>query len=506
MKRITRTLIVLVLAIALMTSCISGANSSDSGNMQPKTSIGAAKLNRVEKSKDINQYSIVADLNTEDKLLTAEQNVKYINNEDIELKELYFHVYTNAFKTEVTAPFLFDDFKNAYPRGFQPGYTEIKSVSDTARGSQLEYSFQGEGSTIMKVKLASPIKPGEAVELNMQYVVHIPPAGERFGWGETNFNMGNWYPIAAVYDKKDGWNLDKYYPIGDPFFSDTADYDVVIKAPREYIVAASGHLIDEKVEGNIKTWKFEANGMRDFAFIANSNFVIAERIVDGTIVKSYYYKEHSRRGKEALRIGAESLKLFNEKFGKYPFPSFSVVETEFPSGMEYPGLIYISDKSYEIESSMNWFTIVIVHETGHQWWYSLVGNDEIDEAWLDEGITSYSEKIYEEMKLGKKDSDRNFRNHEQRVKKEAEDIVVAKPLSEFESWDDYGPTVYTKGAVIMNEIRKLVGEEKFFRILQTYFDEYKFKIAYTEDFINVCEKVSGMEMDDFFDSWLYEKE
>ncbi|HRS20765.1 MAG TPA: M1 family metallopeptidase, partial [Clostridia bacterium] len=394
---------------------------------------------------------IDAVLDTADKVLTAEQQVIYVNNDDVELSELYFHIYTNAFRKQETAPFLFDDFSRAYSRGFKPGYTEIEAIELSKGQSRkaLEYSLQGVGETILKIKLPEPLKPEDSINLRFKYKVIIPPAGERFGYGDSNINMGNWYPVAAVYDDE-GWNLDKYYSIGDPFYSDVSDYIVSIKAPEEYVIAASGSLAEERIEGGYKNWKFQGSKMRDFAFVASNSFRVTEDKVGNTVVKSYYYKGHEKRGKEALDIGKRSIEIFNSAYGEYPYPTYSIVETEFPSGMEYPGLVYISTKYYDNDSNADIFMYTTVHETAHQWWYGVVGNDQIDEAWLDEGFATYSEGIFTEMEYGEGNGDLYYKYLEESAKEDirskAYDGVILKPLSRYENWNDYGPAVYTGGA------------------------------------------------------------
>jgi len=461
----------------------------------------------IEKKPDRSQYVIDAVLDPENKVLTAEQKVTYVNNDDVELGELYFHIYTNAFKRKETAPFLFDDFFRAYSRGFQPGYTEFTSVELSSGQSRKapEYSLQGEGETILKIKLPESLQPESSITLEFKYKVVIPPAGERFGYGETYINMGNWYPVAAVYDAE-GWNLDKYFSVGDPFYSDTSDYKVNIKAPKEYTIAASGPLAEEKLEGDYKSWKFGAENMRDFAFIASDRFKTAEDKAGETLVKSYYYQGHEKKGKEALEYGKSSIEIFNDSFGKYPYPTFSVVETEFPSGMEYPGLVYINktyyDNSYDEENLL----YTTVHETAHQWWYGVVGNDQIDEAWLDEGFATYSEGVFREKEFGAVSGKHYYENLEESSKEDIEagvyDGVILKPLSRYTNWDDYGSAVYTGGAVLLSEIRKQVGDKDFFKIMQTYYTEYSFKNATTGDFLRVCEQVSGKEFDDTFNKYL----
>jgi len=493
-----KSTIVIIIAIFIL---ITGGCSvkQESSNVQ----VPAAVPPPTAKGADVNQYIIDAVLDTADKVLTAEQQVIYVNNDDVELSELYFHIYTNAFRKQETAPFLFDDFSRAYSRGFKPGYTEIEAIELSKGQSRkaLEYSLQGVGETILKIKLPEPLKPEDSINLRFKYKVIIPPAGERFGYGDANINMGNWYPVAAVYDDE-GWNLDKYYSIGDPFYSDVSDYTVNIKAPEEYIIAASGSLAEERIEGGYKNWKFQGSKMRDFAFVASNSFRVTEDKVGNTVVKSYYYKGHEKRGKEALDIGKRSIEIFNSAYGEYPYPTYSIVETEFPSGMEYPGLVYISTKYYDNDSNANIFMYTTVHETAHQWWYGVVGNNQIDEAWLDEGFATYSEGIFTEMEYGEGNGDLYYKYLEESAKEDirskAYDGVILKPLSRYENWNDYGPAVYTGGAALLNEIRKQVGDQAFFIIMQAYYDEYSFKNATTEDFLRICEEVGNTEFDDLF--------
>ncbi|HWQ29378.1 MAG TPA: M1 family metallopeptidase [Negativicutes bacterium] len=495
--RISTCIFIILVLATFVGSC--SINKPETPETPVPVNVPAQAAEKTERS----EYRINAVLDAANKVLTAEQQIRYVNTESVELTELYFHVYTNAFKQKETAPFLFDDFERAYSRGFQPGYTEFAEVAqaDGQNRKSLEYSLQGTGDTILKVKLAEPLKPRNAVTLELKYKVVIPPAGERFGYGEKNINMGNWYPVAAVYDA-DGWNLDKYYSIGDPFYSDTANYDVTLKAPKEYMIAASGELKEEKGEGNLNSWHFTSGNMRDFAFIASNAFSIAEEKVGETLIRSYYYKDHETKGKAALEYGKSAIAIFNRSFGIYPYPTFSIVETEFPSGMEYPGLVYINTKYYDNENSEDNLLYTTVHETAHQWWYGVVGNDQIDEAWLDEGFATYSEGVFTEKEYGKGNGDMYYEYIEQDAMRDTKskvyDGVILKSLSSYTNWDDYGPAVYTGGAALLCEIRREVGDEKFYKILQEYYEKYAFKNATTEDFLSVCEEVSGKQFDDLF--------
>lgn len=500
MKRIRRWNILLLAFILLIAAQLIGCSKAEPQPLpvQPE---------KTEQQVPVNAYVIDAELNAVEKRLNATQQVTYQNNDQVELKELYFHVYTNAFREKETAPFLFDDFERAYARGFKPGYTEISSIERTDNGtrSALEYSLQGEGNTILKVVLPESLGPGKSITLEMKYSVLIPPAGDRFGYGEKHFNLGNWYPVAAVYDET-GWNLDKYYSIGDPFYSDAANYTVTVKAPKDYIIAASGRLAEDRTEGETRIWRFEAENMRDFAFIANTDFLVAEEEKDGILIKSYYYTKHPYRGQKALDYAKEAIQIFNSKFGRYPYPNYSVVETDFPSGMEYPGLVYISDRYYDVNSNVENIVYTVVHETAHQWWYGIIGNDQIDEAWLDEGFATYSEVVFAEEEYGKQKGEIYFDNIDAYAADARSsnrfDGKVLKPLDRFRNWSDYGPAVYNGGAMLLNDLRQQVGDGTFYRILQTYFEEYRFKIATTEDFIRVSEEVSGSKLNEVFDKYI----
>ena len=202
-----------------------------------------------------------------------------------------------------------------------------------------------------------------------------------------------------------------------------------------------------------------------------------------------------------------SIKTFNRIFGKYPYGQYSVVATNFSGGMEYPGIVFIGKQFYN-NYSRNDLENVIVHETAHQWWYGVVGNDEIDEAWLDESLATYSETVYISEIYGEEMAE-NF--YEQTVEdaytygKELYDFdeVMLKPLSKFQSWADYGSLVYSKGAMFLNEIKDDFGKEILYDILNKYYHEYRFLNAKSADFIRVCEEVTNTSFEDKAKEWFY---
>lgn len=456
------------------------------------------------KLDSLNDYRIEVELDTKEKTYSGKQWINYVNNTGGELSEIFVHLYPNAFKTKETAPFFGDALEMTYPDDFKPGFIDIDNLEVDKR--KIDYDIGGEGDTVLHIKLKSPLKAGKKTEIYLEYEVQLPPAQDRFGYGENTFNLGNWYPIVCVYDE-DGWNTDPYYRLGDPFYSDTSNYKVKIIAPKDIIIASSGNILKEKVKGDKKIWDIEGKLIRDFAWVASNKFKVLEGEVEGTQVKAYFLEDYPSINDFAYKTVENSIKTFNRIFGKYPYGQYSVVATNFSGGMEYPGIVFIGKQFYNNYSKYD-LENVIVHETAHQWWYGVVGNDEIDEAWLDESLATYSETVYVSEIYGEETGE-NF--YEQTVEdtytygKELYDFdeVMLKPLSEFESWADYGPLVYSKGAMFLDEIKDDFGKEVLYDILNKYYHEYRFLNAKSEDFIKVCEEVTGKSFEDRANKWFY---
>lgn len=453
--------------------------------------------------KNINNYGIKVEFNPEEKTYIGEQIISYVNNTKGPLEEIFIHIYPNAFKSKETAPFLYKDLDKTYEEEKDLGFIDLHKVKINKK--KVDYSIQGKGDTILKLNLESPLKSKEKVEIYLEYEAKLPFAQDRFGYGEETFNFGNWYPIVSVYDE-DGWNIDPYYSIGDPFYSDISNYEVEIITPKDMIIASSGNILDEKIKGNKKIWNIEGKFIRDFAWVASKNFIVKEKEVEGTKIKTYFLKDNPNINQFAARVSEDSIKIFNKVFGKYPYGHYSVVATDFSGGMEYPGLVFIG-KGYYDELEKDFLEKVIVHETAHQWWYGIVGNDQIEEAWLDESLATYSEIIYLDEVYGEEIGKENFEEIEEYYDYMLESYnfeeLVVKSLKDFKDWNDYGPLVYHRGAMFLNEIKKDFGEEVLYDILNKYYHRYRFFNAKTEDFISICEEVTGTSFENRMSKWLY---
>ncbi|MCR4430319.1 MAG: M1 family metallopeptidase [Tepidanaerobacteraceae bacterium] len=446
-------------------------------------------------SKDCPRYSLEITFYPDDKRIDGRQSVTVKNTKKVELSELYFHLYPNAFKTPDAAPFPKSEMQLAYPDGFSPGYINIKKVE--AASGNLQYEAK---DTLLKVVPEKPLKPGQSLKLTMEFDEIIPPSCGRFGYGKNTYNIANWYPILAVYDDN-GWNKDPYYAVGDPFYSDAGLYEVKIKAPSEYTIAASGYVADKKQDGSFSIWTFKTGLVRDFAWVASSRFKTASNEVGGVKITSFYLKEDAEYGEKALNYAARAIKFFSDFFGPYPYREYAVASSDFYiGGMEYPNLVMIGRQFYNGGDMLEY---VVVHETAHQWWYGLVGNNEVKEPWLDEALAEFSTVLYYEKVYGRKSGQRIYEDfilnpyifYEQTHSHSLGPVL--RPLSEFNGWGEYDAIVYSRGAIMLKQLESIIGEDKFREAMRFYFKQNIYKNATTADFIKAVNKATGADWTDY---------
>jgi hypothetical protein len=247
---------------------------------------------------------------------------------------------------------------------------------------------------VLKVDLPESLPPGESVEIELAFEGEVPldfggqaePAGYGiYNLGQDVLALSGWYPILAVYDEQ-GWNLDPVSEIGDSVYSDTALYSVKVCAPDELALAATGSAIDEQSSDGTTCTQLESGPTRDFFLVGSPNFQIDSQQVDGVTINSYSLPGHESAARRALNVAADSVSVYNQKFGPYPFAELDMVDAPMRNalGVEYPGVFLVGDSLYD-EPDEPEFAITIAHEAAHQWWYSVVGNDVFDSPWMDEG-------------------------------------------------------------------------------------------------------------------------
>ncbi len=447
-------------------------------------------------------YNIDASL-SEDYTLTCSVTCDYVNNTDVPLSELWFHLYPNAYRNGAAySPVSESKSAEAYPAGKSYSVLDISEVS--VNGSPVDVVITGTDENILSVALGTALDPTESTKVDIEYTVKLPNIKHRFGYNGKVVNLANFYPIACMY--RDGaFVADPYYSTGDPFFSDIANYNVKFTVPSKYDGAFTGTLTSKADEGGTTTYNVKADNVRDFAAVFGE-FDKMSGVAGSTIV-NYYYTTDAEPEK-SLNTAIDAIKTFGDMFGAYAYPEYTVVQTSFVhGGMEYPGLSMISD-AYKGDS----YNDIIVHETAHQWWYAAVGNDEVRNAWLDEGLAEYSTMLFYQANTEgyaytfdskRADALTAYMLYCETYKRNGlDDTSMTRAINEYANETEYSYMTYVKGALMLDDVRNTVGDAAFMQALKNYYADNKFGIAEPQNLIGAMENASHRKLDGLFKSWL----
>lgn len=468
--------------------------------------VGCANDNFVAKfSKNISEYNMEISLDEVNHKASVSQSVSYINNTDTSLSNVCFHLYPNSFKQGVSnkpVSVLYES--KAYPNGASFGQIDITSVS--VDGNSAQTTLEGTDKTILNVALPSEIYPSDRVNINFEYTLVLPNINHRFGYGDSTINLGNFYPIACVFENG-AFSKQEYHYNGDPFYSDLANYKVKVNFFESFTLASSGNVIDSTTHEHTKTVTVEAKAVRDFAMVLSQKFSTKSAQVGDTTINYYYYND--TQPEKSLQTAVDSLNTFNSLIGTYPYKTLAVVESNFVhGGMEFPNLVLISDALEKYEDYQN----TIIHEIAHQWWYGLVGNNEYDYGWLDEGLTEYTTALfyeknpsynlsYDEIITNANSSYCLFVEVYTDIFGEV-DTTMTRALNQYKTEPEYIYISYVKGVLLFDSLRSVLGDKAFFKGLKKYFNSFKGTNVTPSDMIASFEKSSLRNLESFFDSYL----
>ncbi len=446
-----------------------------------------------------NEYDIVASYDSETKTLSGTVNFTYYNDTDNEIGDLKFNLYGNAFRENAKfSPVSQSYTDSAYYAGKSYGSMSVDSVENCAG-----WNIAGEDENILSVTLLNPVYPEEKANISISYKLTLANVNHRTGVTENTVNLGNFYPVLCAYTSE-GFIECPYYSCGDPFLSECSDYKVTLDYPAGYTVATSGKAGKESTSGDRKKCTYTLENARDFAAVMSDKFKVETRTVGSTEIKYYYYNDADP--KKSVTVASESVAYFNETFGGYVYPTLSVVQTGFCyGGMEYPALTMISDK---LDEKGNLYTIV--HENAHQWWYAMVGSDQLNCAWQDEGLAEYSSLMFFEAhpdysftRTGIVGSAtkayRAYFSVYKQIFGEA-DTTMNRHISKYASDYEYANIAYNKGLILFEMLRQSIGDEKFTSALKDYFNGNKYTVASCDNLYASFLKYGDLE--GFFSSFI----
>jgi aminopeptidase N len=357
----------------------------------------------------------------------------------------------------------------------------------------------------MSVPLEGPLKPKESLTLSMDFELAVPQTVElNYGvqaYYDDVLALAHAYPVIVVYDDE-GWNAEIPPQSGDVTYADMSFFEVTVDAPKVVTLVGSGREINRQENGDRQTVKYAAGPVRDFYLAASPEYEVFKKEVNGIDLR-FYTRDFLQDGAEAaLDTAARAIEIYGERYAPYPYTELDFVSTPTMAlGIEYPGMIAITEGI--ISPDHNYLEATVAHEVGHQWFYNLVGNDQLDDPWLDESITQFATLQYFLDKYGKS-GERGFRSSlEGRWEIIGrEEIPVGLPVRDY-SDAEYSGIVYGRGGLFFEALRVEMGDENFDTFMKDYAQSNAWGIVTTETLKSQAEGHCGCDLTKLFENWIY---
>jgi aminopeptidase N len=439
-------------------------------------------------------YKLWLNLGDDPREYEGNAQITYTNQTDEILNDLVFRTYPNAERVyggmlEVTSARVGGN--PVQPISFLPDNTGLRLVPD------------------------DPVLPGDTVVIDLEFTGRLTDGlqGSPGTYGLYTYSQGedvatyiNWYPILAVWEGGH-WQAEPVIGIGDSVVSEVGLYLVKITAPNEIQVVTGGSIIEQVSENDLEVYTIASGPVRDFPIVASPNFILALTEADGISINHWGLPGGEERWEEALQTTVDSLTVFNELFGPYPYRELDIVSVplQLASGVEYPGLFLMKDELYHVDHERSFLLpTIIAHEIAHQWWYGLVGNNVLDDPWQDEALTTYSSLLYlEQYQPQVYQGTVDFFNQDaDHVNNELTNSDIGQSVNAFiDKPEFYSPVVYSKGGIFFLELRERIGDRAFFKALQDYFSIYLYRVAPPDRLLEAFENSCECELDDFYAQW-----
>ncbi len=522
--------------------------------LQNVTSQANNKKGKTEKSSYINgiikteygkinctsNYNIEVELFPDNKKIIATEEIIWVNKTDYSTNEIQLHLYPNAYKNKHTLYMEEEELPEL-------SKSEIKFKELTIAGKPADLIYihpeieNKYDSTTAKIVLDNVAHPGDTVKIQVKYEMPLPKGIGRTGYtlNRNFFFVSQWFPKVGVFNNGK-WYCSSFHGKTE-FFSDFGEYSVKIKVPRQYKVGSTGYLYACKPADNNKSvYWYKQYGVHDFAFMASDEIEHAYKTYkrkDGNEVKiiGFFQPENVKFTERYLNAVYNSLRYFEENIGEYPYETITLVDvpkTSTSGAMEYPTLITTSTKVFSPEES-NAPEEVTVHEFSHQYFYGIVANNEVYEAWLDEGIADYFQaKILEKYYKPEKSHFPLFRYYPLKGIQffTYKEIPLVYSLTDMEippeaklvtnyyqnialgaitdtsykhfSWGSYEAFTYDKPALALLSLERFIGKDDLLMILKNYYNKNKFRHPAAEDFFAAIKMYHKQDLQWFIDNYI----
>lgn len=478
-------------------------------------------------------YTMSIDVDEKNYRYQGDMTLKYTNNSGLELNKVYFHLYFNAFQPGSMMderlsnipdpdmrmmvnhgtrenPVLESRISTLTPE--QIGYQKVQTL--TFNGQPTEFKVDG---TILEVILPTALKDGETGTFDMTWEAQVPEQIRRSGRNsreDVALSMTQWYPKMAHFDEF-GWHLDEY--VAREFIAPFGNFEVTINIDQDYVIGSSGKLQNpsevkgydpnatiKSVDGKVK-WHYKVENIHDFAWAADPKLVVdSARSQGGVTVYTVFLPtddEVVSNWKTALNLSTEFFDLCGEKFGAYPWPTYTIVQGG-DGGMEYGTATLITGGR-----NLRGLVSVIFHEAAHSWYQHVFGINETVDEWFDEGFTSYVQDMGMQLLFERKDVlETNPIINSYRAYYRLALSGREEPMSLLADYYNtnyaYSNASYTKGAVLAEQLGYIIGKQNLEKTFLEFYDIWKFKHPTPNDFKRVAEEVSGINLKWYFNLFI----
>jgi hypothetical protein len=384
--------------------------------------------------------------------------------------------------------------------------------SSQLNGMDVTPSYGLENS-LLQIPLDPPLVPGDKAVISMQFEVSVPGDLDAnygvFSAADDVLAYAHGYPMISVYNDK-GWNAEIPSPSGDVTINDASFYIVRITAPRDLTIVASGSEMEHKIENDKQQVTYVLGPARDFYFVASNNYKKTTIKANGVVVNIYTPASNQLSADSSLQVASEALRIFSDRYAPYPYSELDLVTTPtLALGIEYPGIIAMTEKimvpSGNINNTpvSNYLESTVAHEVGHQWFYNMVGNDQLNDPWLDESLTQFATLQYFSDRyglIGAKGFRKSLENRWSRV--QMAEIPIGLPVRDYTD-DEYGAIVYGRGGLFFEALRDKMGQKSFDEFLKDYSISLSWDIASVDKFKALAEQHCKCKLDALFREWVY---
>jgi hypothetical protein len=482
-------------------------------------------------------YDIDVRLDHATRTLTGTEIIRWRNIGEAAADSLRLHLCWNAWQNEKSSWMRENALAGATHKAQADdwSYTNVTAMTlvnaDGSAGADLMRGFSyiqpDDGNvddrTLASVTLPSPIPPGGQIALRIAWTARVPRTFARTGAIGRFYFLAHWFPKLAVFDKG-GWVAHQFHA-NTEFFSDYGRYDVRMTVPDGWIVAATGTEQERRanIDGTV-THRYVQDDVHDFAWTTSPAYLefrqtFREANLPVVEMRLLMQPEHAGQEDRHFAATAAALKYYGQWYGPYPYGHITVIDPAYQSGaggMEYPTLFTAGTRLFAPRQT-NVPEAVTIHEAGHQFWYGMVGNNEFEYAWLDEGLNTYSDARVQSVAFQPNYRVERFfggfvpwQFREIPLRRETDGnglngyrLAAERDAQQTPTWrywpETHAHITYFKTALWLNTLERFLGWETLQRIMSTFFERWKFKHPRPDDFFAVVNEVSGRDMTWFFD-------